>query len=99
MQAKQKRSSERFKRKVLMRWRWLAERGFSLEQAAREIGVETADLRRWSQGDEAKAPLIVPVRVDAESMASQQITVVLLSGARIEGLTVADVAKLLRRLS
>lgn len=38
MQTKRKSPSERLKRKVLMRWRWLAERGTSLEQAAVEIG-------------------------------------------------------------
>lgn len=99
MQAKQKSSSERFKRKVLMRWRWLAERGFSLEQAALEIGVGAVELRRWSRGDEVEAPLIVPVQIDAESTAPRKITVVLVSGVRIEGLTVADIAELLRRLS
>lgn len=69
MQTKQKSPSERFKRKVLMRWRWLAERGMSLDEAAREIGVTTADLHRWSHGQEAEAPLIVPVQIEAESTA------------------------------
>ena len=45
MKTKQKSPSERFKRKVLMRWQWLAKRGVSLDQAAREIGVATADLQ------------------------------------------------------
>ena len=54
---KQKGPSERFKRKVLMRWRWLAERGVSVEQAALEIGVAMTDLRRWSRSDEVDAPL------------------------------------------
>ena len=66
MQTKQKSPSERFKRKVLMRWRWLRGRGMSLEQAAVEIGVTTGDLRRWSRGEGAEAPLIVPVQVEAE---------------------------------
>ncbi|MCY0990688.1 hypothetical protein OV203_26325 [Nannocystis sp. ILAH1] len=39
MQTKQKARSERFKRKVLARWRWLAARGVGIEKAAREIGV------------------------------------------------------------
>ncbi|WP_434422035.1 hypothetical protein [Nannocystis pusilla] len=44
MQTKQKRPSERFKRKVLARWRWSAARGRDLVQAALEIGVVAADL-------------------------------------------------------
>jgi hypothetical protein len=99
MQTKPKGPSERFKRKVLMRWRWLAERGVSLEQAAREIGVTTADLHRWSRGQEAEAPLILPVQIEAESTARRELVVVLGSGVRVEGLTIADLAELLRRLS
>jgi len=99
MQAKQNSPSERFKRKVLMRWRWLAERGMSVEQGALEIGVGADDLRRWSRGEEAEAPLIVPVQVEAESTSPRQITVVLARGVRVEGMTVADIAELLRRLS
>jgi hypothetical protein len=98
MQTKQKGPSERFKRKVLMRWRWLAERGMSLEQAALEIGVPTADLHRWSRGQEAEAPLIVPVQVEDESTVRREIVVVLRSGVRVEGLTVVEVADLLQRL-
>jgi len=99
MQAKQNSPSERFKRKVLMRWRWLAERGMSLELAAVEVGVEAADLRRWLRGGESQAPLFVPVQVEAESTSPRQITVVLARGVRVEGMTVADIAELLRRLS
>ena len=96
---KQKGPSERFKRKVLMRWRWLTERGVSIEQAALEIGVAITDLRRWSRSDQADAPLIVPVQVEAEPVVRREIIVVLESGVRVEGLTVAEVAELLRRLS
>ena len=96
---KQKGPSERFKQKVLMRWRWLAERGVSIEQAALEIGVAMTDLRRWSRSDQADAPLIVPVQVEAEPVVRREITIVLESGVRVEGLTVAEVAELLRRLS
>lgn len=99
MQTKQRGPSERYKRKVLMRWRWLAERGRSLEQAAFEIGVTTADLHRWSRGQETEAPLIVPVQVEDESTVRREIVVVLRSGVRVEGLTVVEVADLLQRLS
>lgn len=90
MQTK-KGPSERFKRKVLMRWRWLTDRGMSLEQAALEIGVEPADLRRWSRSNEAEVPVIVPVQVEVEPPSPRQIAVVLVSGVRV--------AELLRGLS
>lgn len=99
MQTKQKCPSERFKRKVLMRWRWLAERGMSPDQAALEIGVTMADLQRWSRGQGTEPSLIVPVQVEDESTVRREIVVVLRSGVRVEGLTVAEVADLLRRLS
>lgn len=99
MQTKQKRPSERFKRKVLARWRWLAARGIDLEQAAIEIGVPVADLRTWSRAQEVDAPLFVPVQIEGESTAAREIVVVLAGGARVEGLSVADVAELVRRLS
>lgn len=97
MQTKQKRPSERFKRKVLARWRWLAARGVDLEQAASEIGVAVADLRAWTRDQEGEAPLLVSVQVEAESTTRREI-VVLAGGVRIEGLSVADVVELVRRL-
>ena len=99
MQTKQKRPSERFKRKVLARWRWLAARGVNVEQAALEIGVSAAELRAWSQGQVNEAPLFVPVQVEVESAVQREIVVVLGGGVRVEGLSVADVAELVRRLS
>ena len=99
MQTKQKRPSERFKRKVLARWRWLTARGVDLERAAIEIGVPVADLRAWSRAQEVDAPLFVPVQIEDESTTPREIVVVLPGGVRVEGLTVADVAELVRRLS
>jgi transposase len=99
MQTKQKRPSERFKRKVLARWRWLAARGVDLERAALEIGVSAAELRAWSQEQVVEAPLFVPVQVEVESAEQREIVVVLAGGVRVEGLSVADVAELVRRLS
>lgn len=95
---KQKRRSERFKRKALARWRLLAASGVSLEQAALEIGVTAAELRAWSQGLEHEAPLMVPVQVAGETV-EQRTLVVFAGGVRVEGLTIAEVAELVRRLS
>jgi hypothetical protein len=43
--------------------------------------------------------LILPVQIEAESTARRELVVVLGSGVRVEGLTIADLAELLRRLS
>lgn len=90
-----------YKRKVLARWRWLADRGMSLEEAAKEIGVAAADLRAWSQDESPMGPLIVPVYVanEATTVERGHLVAVLSGGVRVEGLTVADVVELARRLS
>lgn len=99
METKQKQRSERFKRKALARWRLLAASGVSLEQAALEIGVAVAELRAWSRGVEVEAPLFVPVQVAGETAERRALVVVLAGGVRVEGLTLAEVAELVRRLS
>ena len=91
--------SERFKRKALARWRLLAASGVSLELAALEIGVMVDELRAWSRDAEGKAPLFVPVQVEGETAERRALVVVLAGGVRVEGLTIADVAELARRLS
>lgn len=99
MQAKQKRTSERQKRKLVTRWRWLAARGVEVEAAALELGVAASDLLAWSGAQERDTPLFVPVQVEDEPVLRSGIVAVLRCGVRIEGLTVADVAELARRLS
>lgn len=80
METKQKRRSERFKRKALARWRLLATSGVSLEQAALEIGLTVEELGAWSRGVEIEAPLFVPVQVAGET-AERRALVVVLAGA------------------
>jgi hypothetical protein len=99
METRQKQRSERFKRKALARWRLLAASGVSLEQAALEIGVAVVELRAWSRGVEVEAPLFVPVQVEGETAERRALVVVLAGGVRVEGLTVAEVAELVRRLA
>lgn len=99
METKQRQRSERFKRKVLARWRWLEARGVEVEQAAREIGVDLAELRAWLKGSEVEAPLLVPVQLEDEPTERRTHVVVFAGGVRVEGLTVAEVAELVRRLS
>ena len=98
METKQKQRSERFKRKALALWRLLATSGVSLEQAALEIGVTAAQLHAWVRGTEGEAPLLVPVQIAGEA-AERRALVVFAGGVRVEGLTVAEVAELVRRLS
>lgn len=98
METKQKQRSERFRRKVLARWRLLAASGVSLDQAAFEIGVTAVELRAWARGTEDEAPLLVPVQV-TDVTAERRALVVFAGGVRVEGLTVAEVAELVRRLS
>jgi hypothetical protein len=96
-----KASGEHFKKKVLARWRWLARQGTSLEQAALEIGVAVTELRAWSQEESSAMPLIVPVYVEGEATRIERggLVAVLAGGVRVEGLTIADVVELARRLS
>jgi hypothetical protein len=96
-----KPAGSQFKKKVLARWRWLARQGTSLEQAAQEIGVAVTELRAWSQDGSSATPLIVPVYVEGEATTIERggLVAVLAGGVRIEGLTIADVVELARRLS
>lgn len=96
---RQKPRSERFKRKVLARWRQLATSGVSLEQAALEIGVTAGELLAWSRGAKDETPLLVPVQIADEDTGRRSLVVVFAGGVRVEGLTVAEVAELVRRLS
>jgi len=96
-----KSSGGRFKRKVLARWRWLSARGVGIEQVAREVGMEVSELRSWIEDESRPVPLIVPVQVEGagEAVAREGFVAVLAGGVRVEGLTIADVAELARRLS
>jgi hypothetical protein len=96
-----KGSSSRFKKKVLARWRWLSARGVGIEQAAEEIGVTVTELRSWMEDGGRSVPLIVPVQVEDEVVSGERggFIAVLAGVVRVEGLTIADVAELARRLS
>lgn len=96
-----KSSGSRFKKKVLARWRWLSARGVDIEQAAQEIGMGLAELRSWIEEESRPLPLLVPVQIEGEdeAVARGGFVAVLAGGVRVEGLTIADVAELARRLS
>lgn len=92
------KTSEKFKRKVLARWRVLSARGVDLGQAAVEIGVVEADLAKWIRETSSSSPLFVPVIVEDAGGGSGG-EVVLGCGVRVLGLSVAELAELARRLS
>jgi hypothetical protein len=101
MKKSEKKTSEAFKRKVLARWRLLSMRGVAVERAAVDIGVVAADLAAWLREATSDSPLFVPVHVEDEAAAAagSGVVVVFGCGVRVEGLSVADLAELARRLA
>ena len=99
MKTGERKTSEAFKRKVLARWRLLSERGWEHERAAVEIGVAAADLARWIREAGSDGPVFVAVHVEDEAAERSGVVVVLGCGVRVEGLSVADLAELARRLA
>jgi hypothetical protein len=94
------KTSEKFKRKVLARWRGLSARGVDPGRAAVEIGVAVADLEMWIREAASGSPLFVPVYVEGEDAGGRSGVVVELGrGVRVLGLSVAELAELARRLS
>jgi len=72
------------------------ERGGSLKEASRALGVAYETLRRWRAV--RRRPLVRAVEV-ADAHDVSRLVVVLPGGVRVEGLDVAGVAELARRLS
>ena len=70
--------------------------GITLAQSAREMEVSYQTLRRWRSG----LPAMRSVRVvEAPPTAAREPVLVLPCGARVEGLDLASLAELVRRLS
>jgi len=99
MMKSEKKVSEAFKRKALARWRLLSSRGMATERVADEIGVAGVDLAMWIRAVASEPPLFVPVHVEDEVAGRSGLVVVLGCGVRVEGLSIADLAELARRLS
>lgn len=96
-----KRYSPEMKQQVVA-WaqRWRAQ-GASWAAIADELGLGLDTVRRWCLAAAKSASpsrAMVPVRVVAEPAAPQPATLVSLSGWRIDGLTVAEAAEMLRSL-
>ena len=75
--------------------------GATLAAISRELGVKRHTLIGWTAAPEAAAalPRFVPVSVVAETPATSRIIVHGPGGVRVEGLDLAGVAELLRRLA
>ena len=101
MKKSEMKTSEAFKRKVLARWRLLSMRGVAVERAAVDIGVEAADLATWIREAASDSSLFVPVHVEDEddAVVGRGVVVVFGCGVRVEGVSVADLAELARRLA
>ncbi len=74
--------------------------GVSYGAIAERLGVSVESIRRWARTRsrrDGRAGRLVPVRVVAEAVRS--LTVWSPAGYRVEGLSVAETAELLRRLA
>jgi len=78
---------------------WLANKratGSTVSELASELGLAAGTVLRWSS--EVPTRAIVPVRVIADRSDTRTVSVISPSGFRIEGVTLAEAAWLLREL-
>jgi hypothetical protein len=78
---------------------WLARKratGSTVAELASEIGLAAGTVLRWSA--EAPTRAIVPVRVIADRAEPRAVSVISPTGFRIDGITLAEAAWLLREL-
>ena len=73
------------------------EEGVTWRRVAERIGLRTETVRRWcaSEAEPRATPGLVPVEV----VATDRVAVVSPTGWRLEGLSVADAARLVRSLA
>lgn len=70
--------------------------GHPVSELAAELGIAHATALRWSNG--ARKRVMVPVRVISDAPAARTVSVVSPAGFRVEGVTLAEAAALLREL-
>lgn len=73
--------------------------GARYAKAARDLGIDVDTLRRWEKLANERPIAFRKVSVVAEPAGSSHVVVHAPGGVRIEGLGVADVAELLRKLA
>lgn len=80
---------------------WIREEereGRSVRQSARALGLVDGTVRYW-MGQEVLSPAaFVPVVAEACAAGSRRLALVLAGGARVEGLSLQDVAELCREV-
>jgi transposase-like protein len=81
---------------------WIAEQraaGTTVAELAKELGVASGTVLRWSADARANGSrAMVPVEVIAEPVAGGALSVTSPAGFRVDGLTLAEAAALLRAL-
>lgn len=83
--------------KIVALTRERREAGVSVEKIARELGLSASGLSRWLKAGE---PRLRPVRIaEAPSKKPESLVLVTPGGYRLEGLSSASAADLLRRLA
>jgi DNA invertase Pin-like site-specific DNA recombinase len=77
--------------------RWRAQGG-SRRELAKKLGLSLATLARWAHESDADGRVRAVDVIDIPEQVHSGLVVVLPSGVRIEGLTVAEAAELAQRL-
>lgn len=75
--------------------------GVSLRAMARALGIGAESARRWSQDDvaDAAAAVLVPVELIADEVRpTRTVSVISPAGFRVEGLSLAEAATLMREI-
>lgn len=73
--------------------------GDGVVEIARAVGVSPESIRRWTSGAITRTRALVPIVVrDDDDAVTRGLAVVAPGGYRVEGLTIASAAELLRHL-
>jgi transposase-like protein len=74
-------------------------KGIRLVPIASELGISATTLRKWQQQKRATSSSYCPVQIVEPSSSQRGLVVHALGGLRIEGLSIPELAELVRRLS
>jgi len=88
------------RRSVVQYHREREQEGASVRKVAAELGVSEASLARWSRTEQERGPAFHAIELVAEPVRRPSGAVLHgPKGLRVEGLTVAELAELMERLS
>lgn len=74
-------------------------KGIGFDPIASELGISATTLRKWQQQRRATSSSFCPVHLVEPSSSSRGLVVHAPGGLRIEGLSIPELAELVRRLS